>query len=326
MNSKYLTENIKAEALRLGFFSCGIAKASKVDDVYANQFLRQIDLHNFSDMHYMYENVEKRLDPQLLVPEVKSIICVALNYAPRNYLPKEEFQIAAYALGQDYHNIIKNRLFQLAASIPVEDLHYRCFVDTAPVLEKYWAQKAGIGWIGKNQQLIIPHAGSMFFLGEIFIDTELNYDTPIPNHCGHCKKCIEACPTHSIIEDDKTIFSSHIECAKCLSYQTIENKGDLSKEAKAVMNNTIYGCDKCLQACPWNKFSTPTTIAELEPKPQLMAMKKKDWRQLSEEQYRLLFKDSAIKRVKYSGLMRNIAAADSNSETEKKTECKNKSE
>jgi len=323
MNSKHLTEYIKAEALRLGFFASGIAKAEKVDNEYANRFLRQISLHSFSDMHYMYENVDKRLDPQLLVPGVKSIISVALNYAPQQYLPEEGYQIAAYALGQDYHEIIKKKLFQLGTSIPAENIHYRCFVDTAPVLERYWAQKAGIGWIGKNQQLIIPHAGSMFFLGEIFLDVELDYDTPIANHCGSCKRCIEACPTHAITEDEETTSSFHIECSKCLSYQTIENKGKLSEEAKAVMDKTIYGCDRCLQACPWNRFSTPTTIAELEPKPQLMAMKKDDWRQLSEEQYRLLFKGSAVKRAKYSGLIRNIEVVDSNSKT--KTDKKNKS-
>ncbi|MCH4148693.1 MAG: tRNA epoxyqueuosine(34) reductase QueG [Prevotella sp.] len=312
MNSRLLTEHIKAEAQRLGFFACGIAKATKVDDDYACHYREQIRLKRFSNMHYMYENVEKRLDPQLLVPGVKSIVSVALNYAPRQYLPKDEFQIAAYALGQDYHDIVKKKLFQLAATIEEENIHYRCFVDTAPVLERYWAQKAGIGWIGKSQQLIIPHAGSLFFLGEIFLDVELEYDAPATNHCGNCRKCIESCPTQAIAEDEGNSAFYHVECSKCLSYQTIENRGTISEEAKSAMGNTIYGCDKCLQACPWNRFSCPTTIEELQPKPQLLAMKKADWLQLSVEQYRLLFKGSAVKRAKYDGLMRNITAVNSN--------------
>lgn len=312
MNSRLLTEHIKAEAQRLGFFACGIAKATKVDDDYACHYREQIRLKSFSDMHYMYENADKRLDPQLLVPGVKSIVSVALNYAPRQYLPKDEFQIAAYALGQDYHDIVKKKLFQLAETIEKENIHYRCFVDTAPVLERYWAQKAGIGWIGKSQQLIIPHAGSLFFLGEIFLDVELEYDVPATNHCGNCHKCIESCPTQAIVEDEGNSAFYHVECSRCLSYQTIENRGAISEEAKSAMGNTIYGCDKCLQACPWNRFSSPTTIEELQPKPQLLAMKKADWLQLSVEQYRLLFKGSAVKRAKYDGLMRNITAVNSN--------------
>ena len=181
----------------------------------------------------------------------------------------------------------------------------RVFVDTAPVLERYWAQRAGLGWIGKNHQLIIPRAGSMFFLGEIFLPYEFDsYDSPMPSRCGNCRRCIEACPTCAIT--DEWGFDSE----KCLSYQLIENRGELSEQAKQSMGTTIYGCDRCQTACPWNKFATPNTTPEFQPKSELLAMTKADWHNLTIEQYRALFKGSAVKRVKFDGLKRNISATE----------------
>lgn len=304
MSSRLSTDSIKAEAQRLGFFRCGVARAAKVSDAYANLFLGRLRRREFADMHYMYENVDKRLDPRLLMPDVKSIICVAMSYAPPRQMPQEEYQIAAYAMGKDYHDVMKKRLFQLAEYIKevAGDVHYRCFVDTAPVLERYWAQQAGIGWIGKSQLLIIPNAGNMFFLGELFIDLELSYDEPMASRCGRCRRCLDACPTHALHENG-------LRAEACLSYQTIENRGEISAEAASKLGNRIYGCDECTRACPWNRFAKPTEVDELQPNAKLLAMKKADWQSLTEDEYRTLFKGSAVKRAKYAGLMRNIQAA-----------------
>ena len=285
-------------------------------------------------MDYMANYTEKRLNPCLLVPGTKSIVSLAMNYAPAQTMPETEYQLAAYAYGQDYHDVMKAKLRQLAALIankfegdsdsevgenngdstaittsktdetnPEPAGEIRVFVDTAPVLERYWAQRAGLGWIGKNHQLIIPRAGSMFFLGEIFLPYEFDsYDSPMPSRCGNCRRCIEACPTCAIT--DEWGFDSE----KCLSYQLIENRGELSEQAKQSMGTTIYGCDRCQTACPWNKFAIPNTTPEFQPKSELLAMTKADWHNLTIDEYRALFKGSAVKRVKFDGLKRNISA------------------
>lgn len=285
-------------------------------------------------MDYMANYTEKRLNPCLLVPGTKSIVSLAMNYAPAQTMPETEYQLAAYAYGQDYHDVMKAKLRQLAALIAnkfegesdsevgendgnstaittpktnetsEESVgEIRVFVDTAPVLERYWAQRAGLGWIGKNHQLIIPRAGSMFFLGEIFLPYEFDsYDSPMPSRCGNCRRCIEACPTCAIT--DEWGFDSE----KCLSYQLIENRGELSEQAKQSMGTTIYGCDRCQTACPWNKFAIPNTTPEFQPKSELLAMTKADWHNLTIDEYRALFKGSAVKRVKFDGLKRNISA------------------
>ena len=285
-------------------------------------------------MDYMANYTEKRLNPCLLVPGTKSIVSLAMNYAPAQTMPETEYQLAAYAYGQDYHDVMKAKLRQLAALIankfegesdsevgendgnstaittpktnetnPEPAGEIRVFVDTAPVLERYWAQRAGLGWIGKNHQLIIPRAGSMFFLGEIFLPYEFDsYDSPMPSRCGNCRRCIEACPTCAIT--DEWGFDSE----KCLSYQLIENRGELSEQAKQNMGTTIYGCDRCQTACPWNKFAIPNTTPEFQPKSELLAMTKADWHNLTIDEYRALFKGSAVKRVKFDGLKRNISA------------------
>ena len=301
MNSRLSSEQIKAEAKVLGFFACGIAKAAPVPASCADQFRRWLDAGGHADMDYMERNVEKRLDPTLLMPGVKSIVCVALNYAPGRKLPDGEPQIASYALGQDYHDIVKSRLHTLASRLGITA--YRAFCDTAPVLERYWAAQAGLGWLGRNHQLIIPHAGSMFFLGELFLDIELDYDKPMPSRCGTCNACIDACPTGALAPDG-TFCSS-----RCLSYLTIENRGGIPPEYAGKMGNTVYGCDRCQDACPHNRFATPTTEQQLRPKTELLQMKRADWQHLTVEQYRRLFKGSAVKRAKYEGLMRNIDCA-----------------
>lgn len=310
LTSISLKDKIKAEASRLGFFVCGFARAEPVSEAMRRHYLGWLaDGHN-ADMAYLGNNLDKRFDPRLLMPGVKTIVVVAQNYFPARRLPEGEPQIADYALGLDYHDIVKQKLRQLAATVGIAD--YRAFVDTAPVLERYWAVRAGLGWIGKNQQLIIPHAGSEFFLGELFVTVELPPDEPLPNRCGTCHRCVDACPTHALslpatcVEGygDITRFDARL----CLSYQTIENRGELTVDAKAAMGDTFYGCDRCQRACPWNRFAKPSTEPLLQPREELLAMTRQKWENLTEEDYRRLFKGSAVKRAKYEGLMRNIKA------------------
>ena len=319
-DEKMIASKIKAEAQRLGFFACGIAKAAPVEENVAEAYRKWLENGEEASMAYMANYLEKRLNPALLVPGVRSIVSLAMNYAPAQQLPEGEYQLAAYALGQDYHDLMKQRLRELAVNIGApmelfqkgkkpqsadekEETGWGVFCDTAPVLERYWAQKAGLGWVGRNHQLIIPHAGSMFFLGEVFLPFAVDvYDTPMQSRCGSCHRCIDACPTHAIIPDED------FHADRCLSYQLIENRGELSDEAKEAMGDTIYGCDRCQTACPWNRFATPNTEPALQPKPELLSMSKEAWHNLSVEDYRRLFKGSAVKRVKFDGLKRNIDA------------------
>ena len=305
MNSRYLTDKIKAEAKGLGFFACGIAKAEAVDSGTADGYRRWIADGGHASMHYLADNIDKRLDPRLLMPGVKSIVCVALSYAPAKTIPADQYQIAYYAYGKDYHDVMKQKLHALASACGITT--YRAFCDTAPVLERYWAQRAGLGWIGRNHQLIIPHAGSMFFLGELFVTDTLHYDSPTPNRCGRCHACLDACPTSSIINNQSSFISS-----RCLSYLTIEHRGPIP-HSSFLIPNSIYGCDICQLACPWNRFAVPTTEPAFQPSEALLTMTKEKWHNLTEEQYRQLFKGSAVKRAKYAGLMRNICAIAHNS-------------
>lgn len=298
-----LTTFIKTKAAELGFSACGVARAGRVSPEEEARLRRWLDEGRYAEMHYMANYLDKRLDPRLLMEGLKSIVSVAMNYAPRRRLATGEPQIAAYALGQDYHDVMRKRLHQLAAyvsSLLGRELTYRVFVDSGPVIERYWAAQAGLGWIGRNQLLIIPKAGSEFFLGELFLDFELDYDHPKPNHCGRCHRCIDHCPTHALADDHD------FDAARCLSYQTIENRGELSEDAKEKMGDFIYGCDRCQLACPWNRFAKPTTIAEFQPSDELLSMTRQRWERLTVEDYRRLFKGSAVKRAKYAGLMRNI--------------------
>ena len=320
MNSRYLTEKIKAEAKSLGFSACGIAKAKAVDNATADSYRHWIAEGRHASMQYLADNIDKRLDPRLLMDGVRSIVCVALSYAPAKKIPADQYQIAYYAYGKDYHDVMKQKLHALASACGITS--YRAFCDTAPVLERYWAERAGLGWTGRNHQLIIPHAGSMFFLGELFVTEELEYDSPVPNRCGRCHACLDACPTSSLIPNPSSLIpnSSSLISNKCLSYLTIEHRGPIphfsltlnSSSSSLIPNssflipNSIYGCDICQLACPWNRFAVPTTEPAFQPSNDLLGMTKEKWHNLTEEQYRSLFKGSAVKRAKYSGIMRNI--------------------
>ena len=314
-----ISNKIKAEALCLGFSACGIAKAEPVDNDTATEYRQWLRDGKHASMQYLENNLDKRLDPTILMPGARSIICLALNYYPTSLLTPQQYQFAYYAYGQDYHDVMKRKMHSLTTFIqslfPSDSTLITCKLccDTVPMLDRYWANKAGLGWIGKNCNLIIPDAGSYFFLGEILVDMELEYDTPISNSCGSCQKCIDICPT-------KALSAPHcVDARKCLSYLTIEHRGEFDDTGKdAVKNmptNTIYGCDCCQKACPWNRLAQPTKIQEFAPSDKFLSMTPNDWDSLSIEDYRTLFKGSAVKRAKYEGLMRNIAhlrrAADS---------------
>lgn len=296
---------VKAEARRLGFALCGMAPAEPVDARYADAYRRWLEEGRHADMHYLENHFDKRMDPRLLVEGTRTVISLAFNYFPNEVAEG----IAWYAQGRDYHDLLRERMTQLMETI---GLHGRCFVDTAPVPERYWAWRCGLGWIGKHSQLVVPHIGSTFFLGELFVQEEMDaYDSPMPNHCGRCSKCIDACPMGAITEPqllEGGVLGPESHCfdsRRCLSYLTIENRGDIPAEAKAMMSDTFYGCDRCTKACP-HLHGTPTAEPQFRPSQELLSMTPTDWQQLTPEQYQSLFKGSAVKRAKYDGLMRNI--------------------
>lgn len=313
MSLRLSSETVKAEARDLGFIACGIAKAEPVNSKLSASFRRWLELKWHADMAYMANHTDKRLNPTLLMEGVKSIACVALSYAPERKMPDGEPRIAAYALGLDYHDVMKRKLHSLAARLGLTN--YRAFCDSAPVLERYWAERSGIGWTGRNHQLIVPGAGSMVFLGELFLDIELDYDTPMKTRCGTCRACVEACPTGALAckETADDAFSA-MNAGLCLSYLTIENRGEIPPELASKMGDTIYGCDRCQEACPWNKGVRPTTVKEFTPNDALLRMTRASWNALSVEEYRRLFKGSAVKRTKYDGLKRNIKAINDSSD------------
>lgn len=307
MNSNYskteLTQLIKQKAYSLGFFAIGMAKAEPVERKDLEAFNLWVESGHQAEMSYMANNREKRFDPTLLEPGTKSVISLAYNYYPEEFICPEEYQLSWYSYGKDYHYIVKDKLTELFDFInELHPIQGRVFCDTAPILERYWAWKAGLGWIGKNTQLIIPKAGCTFFLGELFIDLELDYDTPQPDRCGSCTKCLQACPTGALEA------AQRLNANKCISYQTIENRGDIDQSIAPLLGNKIYGCDDCIKACPWTRFAEPTKEPAFRISKELLSMKKADWHQLSEKKYQELFRKSAVKRAKYSGLTRNIRA------------------
>lgn len=296
--------DIKAEAFRLGFAACGLAPANALPAAQSTYLKEWLHKGYHANMTYLANHLEKRCNPQLLVEGTRTVISVALNYYPTQLLKNDQYQFAWYAYGHDYHEVMRQKLTALLQYVKE---HFaasgRLFCDTAPVLERYWAWQAGLGFIGKHTQLIIPQAGSCFFLGELFIDLEADsYDHPQANRCGTCTQCLEACPTHAL--EHPQLLNAH----KCLSYLTIENRAEIPAELSTSLGNKIYGCDECQKACPWNRLSVPTNVPQLQPSEAFMNMQKSHWHTLTEQQYLDLFKDSAVQRATYEGLMRNIAA------------------
>ncbi len=298
--SKY-TQLIKAEAKRLGFLSCGISKAEFLEEE-APRLENWLKKNMHGEMVYMENHFDKRLDPTLLVPDSKSVISLLLNYFPSEEQVKNTYKISKYAYGTDYHFVIKDKLRQLMDFISEEigEVQGRAFVDSAPVLDKAWAAKSGLGWIGKHSNLLTKQLGSFYFVAELIVDLDLEYDTPVTDHCGSCTACIDACPTNAIVADRV------VDGSKCISYYTIELKNEIPTSEKGKFEDWMFGCDICQDVCPWNRFSKSHNEPLFNPHPELLSMTKKDWEEITEDVFYKFFKNSAVKRTKFSGLKRNI--------------------
>lgn len=310
MTSAELTRRIKTEALELGFDKVGVAAARPTGQDERLHLWLEHGYHG--TMQWMNRNIDKRLDPTKLVSGAKSIVAVAMNY----YTPHEHAntpdtgKISRYAWGDDYHDVLKARLRQLLETIQSwqAGVEGRCFVDTAPIMDKYWAVQAGLGWLGKHTNVITRDMGSWVFLGEIVLNVELEYDTPMTDFCGTCKRCIDACPTDAIVEPYV------LEATRCISYWTIEHRGDIDPVITAQMDNWIFGCDICQDVCPWNiKFAVETQLEAFQPRPGLVRPTLADLADLTEDAFRTIFRKSMVKRPKFAGFKRNIQAVWNNS-------------
>ena len=283
--------------------SCGISKADFLE-AEAPRLEQWLNQNHHGKMGYMANHFDKRLDPRVLVPGAKSVVSLLLNYhTDKVQTDQTAPKISTYAYGQDYHLVIKDKLKQLMTFIHQEigEVGGRVFVDSAPVMDKAWAAKSGLGWMGKNTNLISKKVGSFFFIAELIIDLELEYDLPVADHCGSCTACIDACPTEALIAPYQ------IDGSKCISYLTIELKEAIPEEFQAKMEQWVFGCDVCQSVCPWNRFATPHTEPKLDPHPDLLDLTQKDWEEMTEEVFGKLFQKSAVKRAKYEGLQRNIS-------------------
>ena len=285
--------------------SCGISKAEFLEQE-APRLENWLKNNRNGEMSYMENHFDKRLNPTLLVDDGKSVISLLLNYYPEQLqseiVGSDSYKISKYAYGQDYHFVIKEKLKELLFSIQetIGDVSGRAFVDSAPVLDKAWAAKGGLGWIGKNSNLLTQKVGSFYFIAELIIDLDLEYDYSTTDHCGTCTACIDACPTDAIVAP------YIVDGSKCISYFTIELKENIPQEMKGKFNDWAFGCDICQDVCPWNKFSKAHNEPLFNPNPELLSMTKKDWKEITEETFRIVFKDSPLKRAKFSGLKRNI--------------------
>lgn len=296
------THFIKSTARQLGFSFCGIAKAEYLAEE-APRLEEWLRRNYQGKMAYLENHFDKRLDPTLLVPGAKSIISLVYNYFPQKSLAQDgQFKIAKYAYGEDYHFVIKDKLKTFLKLIQQEigDVGGRAFVDSAPVMERTWAKRAGLGWIGKNSLLLNSSMGSFFFLAELIVDLELEYDGPVKDYCGTCTACIDACPTDAIPEPYV------VDGSKCISYFTIELKEEIPADVKGKFENWIFGCDICQDVCPWNRFSKPHQEQRFEPNDALGSMTQKEWDEITDEVFQKLFKKSAVKRAGLEGLKRNV--------------------
>lgn len=293
---------IKSKSKKYGFESCGISKAGFLEED-AKPLENWLRNNYHGEMYYMENYFDKRLDPTLLVDGAKSVISLMYNYFPKDEISTiDNFKISKYAYGEDYHHVIKDILKEMIAELQEEigEFGFRIFVDSAPILERSWARKSGIGWIGKNANLITKQKGSFFFLAEIICDLELIPDYQTTDYCGTCTKCIDACPTNAIISD------KIIDGSKCISYATIELKNEIPEFYSKKMEDWMYGCDICQDVCPWNRFSIPNQQGKFVPNKFLENYRKSDWQEITQELFSEIFRKSAVKRTRFSGLKRNI--------------------
>ena len=298
----HYSESIKSKAKDLGFLSCGISKADFLEEE-APRLEQWLNQNHHGEMAYMANHFDKRLDPRVLVPGAKSVVSLLLNYhTEEKQADVEAPKIASYAFGDDYHKVIKDKLKELMSFIHQEigEVQGRVFVDSAPVMDKAWAAKSGLGWIGKNTNLISKKVGSFFFIAELILDLDLEHDHPATDHCGSCTACIDACPT------DALLAPYQIDGSKCISYVTIELKNEIPTDFQGKMDNWAFGCDVCQTVCPWNRFATPHSEPAFNPPDELLSLSKNEWEEMTQEVFSVIFKNSAIKRTKYEGLKRNI--------------------
>ncbi|HAI77375.1 MAG TPA: tRNA epoxyqueuosine(34) reductase QueG [Microscillaceae bacterium] len=296
------TQLIKQKAQELGFLYCGISAAGFLEQE-APKLAEWLQKNMHGEMAYMANHFDKRLDPRLLVEGAKSVITVLLNYFPKQDLAATTtLHVSKYAYGEDYHTVVKQKLKGLMEAIHEEigQVSGRAFVDSAPVMDKAWAQKSGAGWIGKHSNLINRKAGSFFFIGELILDLPLVYDSPVGDYCGTCTRCIDACPTEAIVAPYV------VDGSRCISYFTIELKNEIPNEVKGKFQDWVFGCDICQDVCPWNRFSTPHQVPAFEPIAELQQWSKQDWEEVTEEVFNRVFRKSALKRAKLKGLQRNI--------------------
>jgi epoxyqueuosine reductase len=300
-NKEKYKQIIKAESKRLGFLSCGISKAGFLE-TEAPRLESWLNRNMNGQMSYMENHFDKRLNPTLLVDGAKSVISLLLNYYPAELQSQDSYKISKYAYGHDYHYVIKEKLNELLHFIQTEigEVSGRAFVDSAPVLDKAWAAKSGLGWIGKNSNLITQKVGSFYFIAELIVDLELEYDSPTTDHCGSCTACIDACPTEAIVAPYV------VDGSKCISYFTIELKDNLPQEMKGKFDDWMFGCDVCQDVCPWNRFSKPHNEPLFQATPEILSYSKSDWEEITKDTFQKVFKNSALKRTKYEGLLRNI--------------------
>ena len=301
---KNYSDFIKNKSIELGFISCGISKSGFLENEIG-RFESWLKDNYHGQMSYMERNFDKRMDTTKLVAGSKSVISLLFNYYPSKEINNDSFKISKYAYGKDYHFIIKDKLKSLLSSMRNEigEIDGRVFVDSAPIMEKAWAKKSGLGWVGKNTNLISKKTGSFFFIAEIIVDLELEYDGEVTDHCGSCTACLDACPTDALYEPYK------IDASKCISYFTIELKDQFPNDLKKDFNDWIFGCDICQDVCPWNKFSIPNKEPLLNPKNEINQYSKKDWLELTDEVFKVVFKETPLERTKFKGLKRNIQYA-----------------
>jgi epoxyqueuosine reductase len=292
---------IKTTARELGFLSCGISKAEFLEEE-APRLEQWLKEGKHGQMAYMENHFDKRLDPRLLVPGAKSVVSLLLNYYTEEQQAEGAPKISKYAFGTNDHFVIKEKLKQLFRILQeqIGEINGRVFVDSAPVMDKAWAARSGLGWIGKNTNLITQKVGSFFFISEMILDLELEYDTSVTDHCGTCTACIDACPT-------KALTPYNIDASKCISYLTIELRDQIPNEFQNKMDDWAFGCDVCQDVCPWNRFSKSHSEPLFDPNPEMLDFNRKDWEELTEATFETIFKNSAVKRTRYEGLKRNLS-------------------